>query len=112
MGLLKLSLTVKVTVIGAPTLAQVKKDELTDREPIPDASLEPLSTWAAVKVLVPAAFKYKLTFCVTTVGPVLSMVYVSPTNGKVVLIVGFIPVELARFSVISPLPVPVFTVKV
>ena len=46
------------------------------------------------------------------VGGVLSMVYVLPVNGSVVLMPGDKPVALARFNPIVPSPVPVFTVMV
>ena len=49
-----LSVTVRVTVFG-PTLAQVNELGLTERVAMPQASEEPLSTWAAVIVALPVA---------------------------------------------------------
>ena len=68
-----LSVTVKVTEL-APIFEQVKLVVFIAKLAMPETSLLPLFTCEAVKVPVPAAFKYKVRFWVTTVGLVLSMV--------------------------------------
>ena len=45
-----------------PTSAQVKEEGLTLKEPMPQLSVEPLSTWAAVMVALPEAFSWATTF--------------------------------------------------
>ena len=58
--LLLLSVTVKVTVF-VPTLEQSKVDLLIARLFIPQASLLPLFTWAAVNVPTPLLFNVTVT---------------------------------------------------
>ena len=66
-----LSVTVKVTVL-APTLAQVKLEGLTDSVAMPQASVEPLLTWAAVTLTVPDAFRYLVMFLQLATGRTVS----------------------------------------
>src|SRR5882724_3493552 len=66
-----LSVTVRVTVLG-PSLVQSKLDGLTTRLVMPQLSLEPLSTWAAVMLTWPLAPRFTSMFCARTVGAVTS----------------------------------------
>src|SRR6185503_14790264 len=61
------SVTVSVTVFG-PTLAQVKVLGVTLRLAMPQASLLPLFTWAAVIVALPVASRFTVMFWQTAVG--------------------------------------------
>src|ERR1043166_2983958 len=65
------STRVRVTVLG-PTLAQVKALGLTLREAMPQASLEPLSTSAAVMLAWPVASSCTVIFLHAATGAVLS----------------------------------------
>ena len=70
-----LSITFSVTVLG-PILAQVKVTDallLICKEPIPQASLLPLSIMAAVTVTVPEGLSATTIFLHTAVGAVLSI---------------------------------------
>src|SRR6218665_1727399 len=67
-----LSVTVKVTVL-APTFAQVNELGDTLKVAMPQASVLPLLTWAAVMLTVPAAFKYFVIFCEVATGLIVSI---------------------------------------
>ena len=55
------SVTVRVTVFGPATFAQVNALLFRLKLAMPQASVEPLFTWAAVMLAVPAAFKFTVT---------------------------------------------------
>jgi hypothetical protein len=65
------SVTVKVTVF-APTLAHVNAEGETDSEAIPQASVEPLLTCAAVMVALPDELRFTEIFWQMAVGAVTS----------------------------------------
>ena len=66
------SVTVKITVL-APKLAQVNVLVFNDNVTGPQASVEPLFTWAGVMVTVPALFNWTVIFWVITVGTIVSI---------------------------------------
>ena len=66
------SVTVNITVF-APTFEQVNVLGETLNEAIPQASVEPLFTWAPVILTVPAEFNWTVMFCVITVGTIVSI---------------------------------------
>jgi len=66
------SVTVRVTVF-APKSAQLKVDGLTLVLAMPQASLEPVETFEATMLALPAASRLTVIFCATAVGLMVSI---------------------------------------